>query len=109
MGADLPRAGAEPEKPVPDDRFDSGSGSSAGGHGPQKRGDKALGRSRGGLTTKIHLLVNELGLPLDFRITAGQISDYTPAVELLGEHKAEAVIADKGYDSHKIVDAHATR
>lgn len=56
------------------------------------------------MTTKIHLLVNELGLPLDFRITAGQISDYTPAVELLGEREAEAVIADKGYDSDKIVE-----
>jgi transposase len=37
-------------------------------------------------------LVNELGLPLDFMITAGQISDYTPAVELLGEREAKAVI-----------------
>lgn len=48
--------------------------------------------------------MNELGLPLDFLITGGQISDYTPAVELLGERKAEAVIADKGYDSDKIVE-----
>jgi len=48
--------------------------------------------------------VNELGLPLDFLITAGQISDYTPAVELLGDRKTEAVIADKGYDSDKIVE-----
>ena len=43
-------------------------------------------------------------MPLEFLITAGQISDYTPAVELLGERKAEAVIADKGYDSDAIVD-----
>ena len=55
------------------------------------------------MTTKIHLLANELGLPLGFLITGGQISDYTPAVELLGQRKAEAVIADKGYDSDKIV------
>ena len=48
--------------------------------------------------------MNELGLPLDFRITAGQISDYTPALELLGQRKPEAVIADKGYDSDKIVE-----
>lgn len=44
-----------------------------------------------------------MGLPLGFLITGGQISDYTPAVELLGQRKAEAVIADKGYDSDKIV------
>jgi transposase len=43
-------------------------------------------------------------MPLQFLITAGQISDYTPAVELLGPRKAEAVIADKGYDSDKIVE-----
>ena len=42
-------------------------------------------------------------MPLDFLLTGGQISDYTPAVELLGQHKAEAVIADKGYDSDRIV------
>jgi transposase len=62
-----------------------------------------LGRTRGGLTTKIHLLVNELGLPLEFRLTGGQVSDYAVAIDLLGERRAGAVIADKGYDSDKIV------
>lgn len=51
------------------------------------------------MTTKIHLPANELDLPVDFLLTSWQISDYTPEVELLGEHKAEAVIANKGYDS----------
>lgn len=55
------------------------------------------------MTTKIHLLVNEMGLPVDFLVTGGQISDYTPALELLGPRTAEAVIADKGYDSDQIV------
>jgi transposase len=49
-------------------------------------------------------LVNELGLPLDFLLTGGQISDYTPATDLLGQRQAEAVIADKGYDSDQIVE-----
>jgi transposase len=48
--------------------------------------------------------VNELGMPIEFLLTGGQISDYTPALELLGQRKAEAVLADKGYDSDKIVD-----
>jgi transposase len=56
------------------------------------------------LTTKIHLLVNELGLPLDRRLTAGQVSDYAIAIELLGESQAEAVIVDNGLDSDKIVE-----
>ena len=43
-------------------------------------------------------------MPVEFLLTGGQISDYTPALELLGQHQAEAVLADKGYDSDKIVD-----
>jgi transposase len=42
-------------------------------------------------------------MPVEFLLTGGQISDYTPALELLGQHKAEAVLADKCYDSDKIV------
>jgi transposase len=42
-------------------------------------------------------------MPVEFLLTGGQISDYTPALELLGQHQAEAVLADKGYDSDKIV------
>ena len=36
-------------------------------------------------------------------ITAGQVADCTPAIPLLGEGKAEAVLADKGYDADAIV------
>ena len=63
-----------------------------------------MGRSRGGLTTKIHLLCNQLGEPLHFLLTAGQVNDCTQAIALLGERKAEAVLADKGYDADAIVD-----
>jgi len=62
-----------------------------------------LGRSRGGLSTKIHLLVDEAGLPVAFRITAGQAAEYAEAILLLEGREAEAVIADKGYDSAEIV------
>ncbi len=63
-----------------------------------------MGRSVGGLTTKIHLLSDELGLPVSFRITAGQRHDSTEAAALLGHHRAQAVIADKGYDSQALVE-----
>src|SRR3954466_3372163 len=71
----------------------------------RKRGvsDPALGRSRGGLTTKIHLLCNGLGYPVDFVVTAGQVADCTQALPLLGEGKAEAGLADKGYDADALV------
>jgi hypothetical protein len=60
-----------------------------------------LGRSRGGLTTKIHLLADELGLPLGFVLTGGQTHDCTQALTLLSERVPEAVLADKGYDTEE--------
>lgn len=39
--------------------------------------DQAPGRSRGGLTTKIHMLTDALGRPLRFIVTAGQVNDIT--------------------------------
>lgn len=62
-----------------------------------------MGRSRGGLTTKIHLLCNQLGEPLKFLLTGGQVADCKQAIALLGDRKAEAVLADKGYDADAIV------
>jgi transposase len=40
---------------------------------------------------------------VDFRITPGQAAEYAQAVSLLEGQQAEAVIADKGYDSAEIV------
>lgn len=62
-----------------------------------------MGRSRGGLSTKVHLLADEAGLPVAFRITAGQAAEYAQAIHSLEGQRAEAVIADKGYDSTEIV------
>ena len=39
---------------------------------PAEPGDHALGRSRGGFTTKIHLLCDRHGHPLHAHVTAGQ-------------------------------------
>jgi transposase len=41
---------------------------------------------------------------LDFLITGGQVNDCTQAIELLGQYKAEAVLADKGFDADAIVE-----
>jgi transposase len=71
--------------------------------GRKKGPDQALGRSRGGLTTKIHLLCNALGQPIDFLLTPGQVADCTQAVDLLGGRKPGAVLADKGYDTDALV------
>ncbi|MGK6317861.1 IS5 family transposase [Neorhizobium sp. DT-125] len=62
--------------------------------------NQALGRSRGGLTTKIHMLADALGRPLRFIITAGQVGDITQAPALLEGQAGEAVLADKAYDGN---------
>lgn len=50
---------------------------------PQEPCDHALGRSRGGFSTKIHILCDGNGLPLDFHLTAGQTHESTVLDELL--------------------------
>jgi len=67
--------------------------------------DHAIGISRGGTTSKMHLMVGACGNPLEIIITAGNVNDVSIAPELiaavdLGE--TEAVSADKGYDSDKL-------
>ena len=64
--------------------------------------DEALGRSRGGLTTKIHLIADALGRPLRFLLTGGQVHDSRTATALLDGVTGDAVIADKAYDSNAI-------
>ena len=73
------------------------------GHGAATPGDEAIGRSRGGNTTKIHLAVDSDGLPVHFELSAGQVSDISRAEPLLdGAPVSEYVIVDKGYDSQAL-------
>ncbi len=65
--------------------------------------DQALGRSRGGLSTKIHIVVDALGYPVDLRLTGGQAHDATQAAALLRGKRSQYVIADKAYDANAIV------
>jgi len=66
-----------------------------------KRGADAqgLGRSRGGLSTKIHAATEALGLPVRLIATPGQRNDIAFAHELVEGIEAEAFLADKGYDA----------
>ena len=66
---------------------------------PKKDQDQAIGRSRGGLSTKIHALVDALGNPLAFLLTAGQAHDLVGADALLPQMAADRLIADKAYDA----------
>ena len=64
---------------------------------------EALGRSRGGFTTKVHMAVDALGLPVRFLLTGGQRADVSQAQALVMGIPAGMVIADKGYDSDQFV------
>ena len=70
--------------------------------------EQALGRSRGGFSTKIHVCVDGLGNPLRFILTAGQRHDITQAEALVIDLDFEHLIADKAYDAddfiRKIID-----
>ena len=69
----------------------------------KKEGPQAIGRSRGGLTTKIHLAVDALGNPLRSILTAGQDSDIIQAPALIQGLDPDMVIADKAYDANDFI------
>ncbi|RTQ44492.1 IS5 family transposase, partial [Hymenobacter gummosus] len=69
--------------------------------------DEALGRSRGGLTTKLHAVVDALGNCLVLRLTPGQQADCQVLPDLLQALAAApgAVVADKAYDTNAVLAA----
>ena len=71
--------------------------------------NEALGRSRGGFSTKIHVVCDALGNPLRLVLTPGQSGDSPQAqpllVPLMGQtDKVEAILADKGYDADALLE-----
>jgi transposase len=61
--------------------------------------NQAIGRSRGGRTTKIHALSDPLCRPVVLHLTPGQDADIAAAPEVLAlAPPMRALIADKGYD-----------
>lgn len=62
-----------------------------------------MGRSRGGLTTKIHAVVDANGLPITLKLTPGQAHDGRSAEDMLDTVKAGCtLIADAAYDSDRL-------
>jgi transposase len=63
-------------------------------------GNQAVGRSRGGLTSKLHVVVDGKGFPLQLGITAGEAHDNRLCSTLLsGLTPRTMVLADRGYDA----------
>jgi transposase len=72
--------------------------------GRRKRGQDghALGLSRGGFSTKIHLKADFKGNPLDFHLTGGEASDsrqFETLLDIGPDIRPRAVMTDKGYDA----------
>ena len=69
-----------------------------------------MGRSRGGLTTKIHVTVDRRGLPIKLILTAGQVHDMKAAPGLMTQLKTGAMLlADKGYDADSVRNGASAR
>ncbi|QUS36880.1 IS5 family transposase [Falsirhodobacter algicola] len=65
-----------------------------GGHG------RLIGRTKGGMNTKLHAVTDANGRPIRFFMTADQVSDYIGAAALLSNlPEAEWLLADRGYDA----------
>jgi transposase len=65
--------------------------------------DQAIGKSVAGNTTKIHMAVDAYGLPIDFKITSGEVHDCKIAPEFISNlPRSDYTIADKGYDSEEL-------
>jgi len=74
--------------------WDDRSGPSALSRSKRGLFHQALGRSRGGISTKIHLICDAHGNPLDFVLTGGQAHESETAATLLCGWKAGYVLAD---------------
>ena len=73
-------------------------------NGGEKTANKAVGRTRGGLNTKIHAVVDGLGNPVEFLLSAGNDHDSVHAVELLEQVKITGsnILADRAYGAQAI-------
>lgn len=79
---------------------------------PQKNGgqdQQALGRSRGGFSTKIHVTVDGLGNPLRLHLTAGQRHDIIQAHDLTVDLAFDHLLADRSYGAKAFVAELLTR
>ena len=70
----------------------------------KKTENKAVGRTRGGLNTKLHAIVDGLGNPVEFLLSPGNDHDSTHAIELLKkvDIAGSNILGDKAYGSKKI-------
>lgn len=79
--------------------------SNAAGYGKDSQAEEALGKSKGGFSTKIHFLTDALGNPLKFILTPGQRNDITQAEKLCESVSGSIIFADKAYDCDSFIES----
>ena len=75
LGESFQGVGGRSRLRIPDHRLDHRAGAPACGRRKRGTQNQAIGRSRGGLTSKVHIAVDALGNPLRFILTPGQRHD----------------------------------
>lgn len=74
----------------------------AGGSSQGEPTDEALGRSRGGFSTKLHALVTEHGRLVRYLLTGGEVNDISRAKQLVSKDiGGRGVVGDRAYDSNE--------
>ena len=68
-------------------------------------GNQAIGRTKGGLNTKLHLAVAAHGMPVWMVVTAGTVAACTRAEALIDGIKADYLLAYRGYDTNRVLAA----
>jgi transposase len=66
------------------------------------QGNQGMGRTKGGLNTKIHAVVDAAGRPAALLLGAGNEADVSRAQEILGDVECGQLVGDKGYDSDEL-------
>src|SRR3546814_286964 len=91
---------AREARPV-DDRRDPSQGASDGSQPAQKGAvPRRIGRTKGGLNSKLHAVCDGKGRPLVMLLSEGQMSDYKGAALMLDAlPRAKALLGDRGYDA----------
>ncbi len=71
----------------------------------KKTENKAVGRTKGGLNTKIHAIVDGLGNPVAFLLSPGNDNDSTHAIELMNmtDIAGSNLLGDKAYGTKEIL------
>lgn len=91
-----------------DDRYHPPQGAPHGGEPAAKGGSRHIGRTNGGLNSKLHAACDGQGKPIALLLTEGERSDHHGAALLLPVlPQAYELLGDRGYEERPLLGLHA--